>query len=797
MKIVYSWLKDVVDIDIPAEELAEALTGVGLEVASVQHIRVPAKVIVAKILEVAKHPNADRLSVCKVEAGGDAPLTIVCGAPNVQAGMIAPLATEGAVLGPDMTVKKTKIRGVESFGMLCSERELGLSDNHAGILSLPSHFKIGDELSVYYPEDAVIEIELTPSRGDCLSVVGVAREVAARYGLPLKETAMRPDEFVDDPVSAAISVEIKAPEACPRYAGKLVRGITIAPSPEWMQRRLTLAGLRPINNVVDVTNYLLVQYGQPMHAFDYTLLHGRSIVVKKAGESFTFKTLDNAQRNLVAEDLLICDADRPVALAGIMGGAGSEISEKTTEVFLECAFFDQTGIRKTSKRLGLSSDSSYRFERGVDPDAGLIDALDTAASLIAKLGNGKVASGRIDVYPKKLEPRTIKIRPSRASKLLGREFSNEQITGFLSSLGLACVQEGADLIQCTIPLFRHDLALEEDLVEEVGRLYGFDAIPAAEYTPTSLYHQMPDEEYASDTLRQALAYSGLNEIMTNSMTSEKRRALLTPDKQPIVLLNPLSPDMAQMRTTLAANILEVLAYNLNRKNFNNKFFEIGKTYEQLPSGEISETDVLGILIEGNWLESSWNTPSLPSDPYVVKGVLDAFAAHIGMSSRLTIVPNSTLPALFDREAASVNIGSQLRGIMGKIAPKAREYYGIKTDVYYIELEIADFLKAPRNQVQYKPLPKFPALERDFCFVMPESLSAASISHEIYLISPLVEDVRPFDLYRGEKLGVGTKSITFSVKLRSNERTLTDTEAEGIGSAIVATMGTKFEVKLRS
>ncbi len=796
MKIVYSWLKEVVAVNVPARELADVLTGAGLEVASLQHIRVPATVIVARVIEVTKHPNADKLTVCKVDAGGPAPLTIVCGAPNTKAGMLSPLAPVGAVLGPDMTVKKAKIRGVESSGMLCSERELGLSDDHSGIMSLPAHYKIGEELSAYYPEDAVIEIEITPSRGDCLSVIGVAREVAARYHVPIKDTAVRPEEQRNDPIASAISVAIEDVPGCPRYAGRLVRGVTIKPSPEWMQRRLTVAGLRPINNVVDITNYLMLHYGQPMHAFDYSLIAGRKIIVRKAGRRQGFTTLDGTQRELAADDLLICDGERPVALAGIMGGAGSEISEQTRDVFLECAFFGPAGIRKTSKRLGLSTDASYRFERGVDPESGLIDALDSAAGLIVKYGGGTVASGRVDAYPRRFERRTIAVRPSRVSKVLGHAFSSNQIAGFLASLGLSCKQKDPDAMVCTVPLFRHDLEIEEDCIEEIGRLYGYDAIPAAEYAPVFLSRQLSGTERAVDTIRHALAYSGFNEILTSSMTSEKRRALLTPDMQPVTLLNPLSPDMAQMRTSLAGTMLEVLAYNLNRKNSNNKFFEVGRTYELLPSGEFRERDAVGILAEGNWVPAAWNAAAMPCDFYIVKGIIETFGVHLGVSCP-EISPLHNVPALFESEAASVILGKSIQGVTGKISRKVLDHFDLKTVVYYAELDISEYLTAPQFQPKYKPLPKFPALERDFCFVMPEQLSAQTVAGEMYTLSPLIEEVRPFDLYRGEKLGPGLKSIAFSVSLRSNEKTLTDKDVEALCATIIRTMKEKFGAQLRS
>ena len=694
-------------------------------------------------------------------------------------------------------VAKAKLRGVESSGMLCSERELGISDDHSGIVSLPGHFKIGAELSAYYPEDAVIEIEITPQRGDCLSMIGVAREVAARFGLPLKETALRPEEHAADPVADAISVSIEDPAGCPRYAGRLVRGIAIAPSPEWMQRRLTLAGLRPINNIVDITNYMLLHYGQPMHAFDYNRIKGRSIIVKKASKARTYTTLDAVERNLSPDDLLICDAEGPVAIAGVMGGAGSEISDATKDVFLECAFFNQTGIRKTSKRLGLSTDSSYRFERGVDPETSLIDAVDTAASLLANLGNGKVSAGRIDVYPRHFERKQIPIRAGRTGRVLGKIFSIDQIKAFLTSLGLSCVPKDADTLMCLAPLFRHDLTGEEDLIEEVGRMYGYDSITASAVAQTSLHMQRPFTEENRDTAREALCYAGFSELITNSFTSEKRRALLTPEIKPVVLLNPLSPDMAQMRTTLAGSMLEVLNHNLNRKNGDNKFFEIGKIFDCSPEGENRETQVLGILMEGNWHGGSWNTRPLPCDLYIVKGILNTFASHIGIVDGLALAPLSKPDARYGHDAVSVTIGATITGSAGAIAQNVCEFFDVKSAVYYAELDITRFLDAPRPLPRYKPLPKFPVLERDFCFVVPEKTSAGEIAEEIRKISALVENVVPFDLYRGEKLGAGVKSIAFYVGLRSNEKTLTDKEAEGISSKIIAKMEASFGAKLRT
>ena len=795
MKIVYSWLKDFVDIDIPVEELADALTAAGLEVASIEKFKIPDGIKVAKILEREKHPGADKLSVCKVDAGGPEPLTVVCGAPNARAGLITALATIGTVLGPDFKISKAKLRGVESFGMLCSQKELGISEEHSGIIELPQDYKVGEALSVYYPEDSVIEIEITPDRGDCLSVLGVAREVAARFGLPLKKTSLFPVEKSDDPIGNAISVSIEAPSGCPRYMGRLIRGVKIAPSEEWMQKRLIKAGLRPINNIVDVTNYILLHFGQPMHAFDYNCIADKRIRVKKAETEQVFKTLDDAERKLFGGDLLICDGSRPVALAGIMGGAGSEITESTQDVFLECAYFDPVTVRKTSKRLGLSTDSSYRFERGVDPAEGLSDSLDTAAELIRKMAGGEVAAGCIDENPGKMVPREISIRPSRASLVLGHRFSAEQVFSFLDSLGFKCKKESEDSIHCTVPLFRHDITLEVDLVEEVGRMYGYDNIPPSVAASVSLYNALPSVERITDKIRHSLSYFGLNEVVTNSMCSATIRELLTPEKEPVKILNPLNPEMALMRTTLAGSMLEVIAYNLNRKNQSNHFYEIGKVFEVTGSGQIVEHDVLGIAVEGNYWGASWNTPALKNDFYVLKGILDAFTSHLGVDS-FNFSPCSQGCRILEGEAAVLDNGL-IKGTAGRVSEGVCSYFDIKSTVYYAELDITALINTSIKEPVYSPLPKFPALERDFSFVLPEQISAQAVTEEISRVSPLVEQVVPFDLFRGEKLGAGRKSITFGVKLRSSEKTLTEKEAEGVCSSIVSAVEAKFGAHLRT
>ncbi|MDR2694336.1 MAG: phenylalanine--tRNA ligase subunit beta [Chitinispirillales bacterium] len=810
MKIVYSWLKDFVDISAPVAQVADALASAGIEVASVTETSVPPGVKVARVLSRVPHPNADKLSLCRVDSGEGEPLQIVCGAPNVSEGMVVALATVGTVLPPDFKISKAKIRGLESFGMLCSGKELGLSDDHSGIMELPDSYATGAPLAEYIPYDAVIEIEITPNRGDCLSVVGVAREVSARFGLPFRKPVRRLQAQGGDPVSAAISVNVEDSTRCPRYMGRLVRNVAIGASPEWMKRRLALAGLRPINNVVDITNYILVKYGQPMHAFDYDAIVDKRIVVRTAGNMgvSSFTTLDGVERKLAGDDLLICDGKGAVALAGVMGGAGSEIKEHTKNVFLECAFFEPGGIRKTSKRLGLSTDSSYRFERGVDPAQGLADALERAAELMLELAGGSAADGVIDTNPNPFPDKVITVRPSRARRILGAEFPADNMVFSLNTLGIKSVKNSEELVTCTVPHYRHDITEEIDLIEEVGRQYGYDNIPAAESASVSLVRQPSTAETNRDTARFALCYFGLNEIMTNSMVPESKRKLLTPSPvtspetlsaqstEPVKILNPLNPDMAEMRTSMALSLLETVAYNLNRKNRDNRLFEIGKVFTpDGKSGLAIERDILALAIEGDYVPQSWGNQKIENCFFVLKGIIEAFATHCGFGGAKFERLVTTCP-LYGPESARVSFQNGISGTMGRVSDKIRKAFGIKTPVFYAGFDVTEWLSAPRPLPKYVPLPKFPPLERDFSFVMPDALSCDAVKNEIKFVSPLIKAVRPFDLYRGEKLSAGTKSMTFSVEFRSPDKTLTDEDAAEACSKIVSVMEKKYMAALR-
>lgn len=810
MKIVYSWLKDFVDISAPVTQVADALASAGIEVASVVETSVPRGVKAARVVSRVPHPNADKLSLCRVDSGEGEPLQIVCGAPNVAEGMTVALATIGTVLPGDFKIGKSKIRGTESFGMLCSGKELGLSDDHSGIMALPDDYTIGTPLADYIPYEAVIEIEITPNRGDCLSVVGVAREVSARFGLPLKKPIGLPPTQGGDNVSDAVSVTVDDRSRCPRYMGRLVRDVAIGPSPEWMQRRLTLVGLRPINNVVDITNYILIEYGQPMHAFDYDTIENKKIIVKTAGDMgvSSFTTLDGAERKLVADDLLICDGKRAVALAGVMGGAGSEIKEHTKNVFLECAFFEPGGIRKTSKRLGLSTDSSYRFERGVDPAQGLVDAMNRAVELMRVFAAGNVAAGVIDTNPNPFPDKVITVRPSRAKRILGTEFPADNIVFSLNALGIRSVKNHEDLVTSAVPHYRHDITEEIDLIEEVGRQYGYDNIPTAESAEVRLVRQPSTAEKNRDDARFALCYFGLNEIMTNSMVSESKRKLLTPSStqssetqpahstEPVKILNPLNPDMAEMRTSMALSLLDTVAYNINRKNSDNRLFEIGKVFEpDAKSGLAAERDILAIAVEGDYVPQSWGNQKLENSFFVLKGIIEAFAAHCGLGAAKFEKLVTACP-LYGSESARVSFHNGISGTMGRVSDKIRKAFGIKTPVFYAGFDVTEWLSAPKPLPKYNPLPKFPPLERDFSFVMPEALSSDAVKNEIKSVSALIKTVRPFDLYRGEKLSAGTKSMTFSVEFRSPEKTLTDEDVAEACSKIVSVMEKKHGAVLR-
>jgi phenylalanyl-tRNA synthetase beta chain len=795
MKVSYQWLKELVDFDQDPQTLATLLVGAGLEVASVTPRAVPAGVVVAHVKATERHPNADKLSVCTVDAGTGEDLQIVCGAPNVTAGLRVPCATIGTVIAPDFVIKKAKLRGVESSGMLCSERELGVGDSHEGLMVLGEEHAPGTPLNQLFPDDWIIEIEITPNRGDCLSIKGVAREVSAVTGKPLRKLnspCTEAGESLDD----AIRVVIEDAERCPRYMGRLVRDVRIGPSPAWMKNRLSACGMRPINNVVDITNYILLLFGQPMHAFDYRQIGGKTIVVKRAQDGQAFVTLDGTERTLTAEDLLICDARRAVALAGVMGGQNSEIADSTTEVFLECAYFQPAGVRKTSRRLGLVTESSYRFERGVDPAEGLAEALETCAELIRTLAGGSVAKGVVDACPSPVQPKTVQLRQPRIARVLGVDVGAEQASAYLEALNMPCTARAGDTLTFSVPPYRHDIFAEIDLIEEVGRMYGYDNIPPREHSSVALNQPVQYVDGRSDRVRDVLAFAGLSEAITPTLVPEKWRALLTPDQDAVKLLNPVSPELAQMRTNLLGSMLQVLVHNQNRRAVGNHLFELGTVYLPRPGKKLPEERVkLAVLLEGDFVAGSWGTPPVPGTFYTLKGILARLSQLAGFGP-MSVGPCGEQSGWFTEEAAEVRCGGRVSGVMGRVASQVLDAFDARGAVYYAELDVQDALSEKPPIQAYESLPRFPPVERDLALVMPEELPSSVATELIQNASELVESVSVFDVYRGDKLPGGRKSLACSVRLRSKERTLTDKDADGVFARILQTLREAHDIQLR-
>ena len=626
MRVSLEWLREYVDVTGSPEDLARRLTMAGLEVEALHRLGEGIHgVVVAEVLDVRQHPHADRLSVCRVHDGQEV-LEIVCGAPNVRPGMKAPLARVGAKLPDGRVIRKAKIRGVESRGMLCSEQELNLAQTSDGIYALPDDLPVGVDLrQALALEDWILEIGVTPNRPDCLSLVGVAREVAAITGAGWRLPPVAPQE-AQEPVSQWASVEIREPELCWRYAARVLLDVRVAPSPRWLARRLEAAGLRPINNVVDVTNYVLLELGHPLHAFDCDRLAGRRIVVQRAKGGERFTTLDGVARTLPEDALLICDARGPVAVAGVMGGQDSGVTEATRTVLLESAYFLPASVRRTSKRLGLTTEASYRFERGTDPQ-GLILALDRAARLIAELSGARVARGRLDVYPRPWTPRRIRLRPARVRRVLGIPLSAQEIRERLQRLGLTVTQGGEESLEVAIPSHRVDLDQEADLIEEVARLGGYDQIP----TPLpsgSLMSEALEPPAPWPAVRRALLGQGWNEVISYSfMDLGDLDRLRIPQDHPlrrtVVLRNPLSTEQAHLRTTLLPGLLRALRWNQHRGVTRGKLFEWGRIFLPQPGEKLPREPMrIGGVWWGTREPQGWHRPAAEADFFDVKGAVE-------------------------------------------------------------------------------------------------------------------------------------------------------------------------------
>jgi phenylalanyl-tRNA synthetase beta chain len=801
MKVSYNWLKEFVDIDLSVEDLAHHLTMLGLEVDAIERTGEGLDdVVVALVEERAQHPNADKLSLCRVNNGKEI-LSIVCGAQNFQSGDRVALAQIGAVLPGDFKIKRSKIRGEESFGMLCSEKELGLADESSGIMILDAGLPLG--VPVFQAlglKDTIFEIGLTPNRADCLSIIGVAREIAAKFGKKLRYSHHMVEENGVD-ISSVASVQIDDPDLCPRYTARYISGCTISPSPQWLVNRLHALGQRSINNVVDVTNYVLLEYGHPLHAFDFRQLAGGKIVVCRSGEGETFTTLDGQERTLKSSDLTIRDGARAVALAGIMGGENSEIAPDTSTILLESAYFNPSAIRLTSKRLGLHTESSHRFERGTDINI-LTVALDRAASLIAELSGGTVARGIIDAYPKQLPPKTIIARVSRVNDILGLDLDEKTVGDIFTNLEFGVERVESGVLKVAIPSFRVDIEREIDLVEEVARLHGFENIPTTMPVAQVFSDRIPRSQQLERELKNLLVGEGFNEVINFSFASHADLSKLNlPESDrravAVALLNPLVDEHAVMRTTLLPALLQTTARNFSLRNFNLRLFEMRRVYWITPGQDLpSEPLHVAGILSGLRFPEGWNQAKDLLDFFDAKGVVESIAELFKLPT-LTFVQGGVEPFYHPGKSAAVLCNGELLGTIGEIHPDVQEAFELERQVYYFELDFAKLTSLSNVTSTIVTPSRFPDTYRDIAMLVAEETQATAIVECIKgtRIDKL-RSVEIFDLYTGDKIPAGQKSVAVRVRYGSFDKTLTDEEVNKFQQKVIATLTNQLGISQR-
>ena len=800
MNVTYNWLKEYVDFDLSPEQLADLLTMLGLEVEAMDRQGGGMDdVVVAVVEEKRQHPNADKLSLCRVNNGSEV-FDVVCGAQNFKQGDTVALAQIGATLPGDFKIKRSKIRGEESCGMLCSEKELGLVDESAGIMVLSPGLKPG--IPVFEAlglKDTLLEIGLTPNRADCLSVAGIAREIAAKLGTSVRY----PDTTINEGCSAAadtISVTIQDADLCPRYAARYITGCRIAPSPEWLVKRLNAVGMRSINNVVDVTNLVMMELGHPLHAFDCDRLEGRRVVVRRASEGELFVSLDDQQRILTANDLVICDAARPVALAGVMGGQNSEIADSTSNILLESAWFRPAAIRRTSKRLGLHTESSHRFERGAD--IGMVPmALDRAASLIAVLSGGTVAQGTVDEYPGKVERKAIPLRAERAAVLLGIALDPSETVDILKRLECSVSENSDGSFSVVPPSYRIDIEREIDLIEEIARLKGFDAIPATMPLARVMSDRPSQHQRMERLVRDLLVAHGMNEIINFSFTSpDSAEKLLLPEEDirrtAIKLANPLVFEQSVMKTTLLPGVLETIARNISFRSMDLKLFELRRRY--LPTtGEMPHEPLcIAGALTGTRTDGSWSASREMVDFYDVKGIIENLLEqlHIRGVNWVADIPE---PYYHPGKSCSIMVGREQIGSFGEIHPTVQENFCIEKPVYGFELDFDKLVILSRLKITITPPSRFPDSTRDIALLAPEELPVDSVLRCVQSVKAQeIEHVETFDLYRGAGIPDGFKSIAIRIRYRSYDRTLTDDEISVIHAKVLSALLKKLNVTTR-
>ncbi len=798
MNVSIKWLKEYVDFDLSPEALAERLLMLGMEIESIKQLGEGLdRVVVGRINTVDKHPQADKLVLCNVNVGSGIDTQIVCGAPNAREGLVAPVALVGAQLPNGLTIKRAKIRGEESQGMLCSEQELAISDEASGLMELPDDTQIGAPIvEVLGLDDAMLELEITPNRPDCLSMIGVAREIGVTTGNPLRLPEVNVQQGRMD-VHNLTSVTIEAPDLCPRYAGRVIRGVKIAPSPAWLQHRLQAIGVGTINNIVDITNYVLMEYGHPLHAFDYHRLTENRIVVRRAKPGEKLKTIDAEERELTSDMLVIADAQNPVALAGVMGGFDSEITNQTVDVLLESAYFDPPSIRKTSKALGMHTEASHRFERGADPE-GVIPAINRAAQLIAEIAGGEICSGIVDAYPGKREAINIKLRPERANFVLGTEIDAADIRDILTRLGFIV----SDTFEVTVPTFRPDVGQEIDLVEEIARVYGFDNIPTTLPRGDIPIPKVDPKENLREQVKTYLLQCGIMEAMNYAfyhpdVFDRIRLESTNPLRQAVQIANPLSEDQSIMRTTLLPSLLANAQHNRNHQINNVQFFECSKVFIPNEGSEYpNEPERAAGIIAGNLGAGVYGDPLHPADFFDIKGVVEGMLDRCGISDYT--IAHTDHPAFHPGRRAEIRIEDKVLCVFGEAHPEVLENYDLPHKAYLFELDFERLVGVAEPMQQFESIPVYPSVNRDLAIVLDADTPA---SHPTEIIKAaggeLVSALHLFDVYTGEQVPEGKKSLAFAIEYRSTTGTLTDEIVDRVHGGILEQLEQELGATLRS
>lgn len=807
MRVSLRWLKEYVAVSLPPQELAHRLTMSGNEVESITDIGAASgrwdKICVGQVAALRRHPNADRLLLCDVDSGTER-ITVVTGAPNLRQGQKVPFARVGATLidghsGEPIVLRRAQIRGIASEGMVCSEKELGLSEDHSGIMVLPDDAPVGVPLAQYLG-DTIFDLKVTPNRPDCLSVIGIAREVAALTG----ETMHLPDisyEELGPPIEDEVAVEIWDPDLCGRYCCSLVRGVSVGPSPAWMQERLLASGMRPIDNIVDITNYVMLEFGQPLHAFDFATLRGRRVIVRRARPGEVLTTLDGVERILSPDMLLIADAEGAIAIAGVMGGAETEVAVGTTTVLLESANFHQANIRRTSRQLRLQSEASSRFEKGLPPEL-TVPALRRASQLMAQLTGGRPAPGIIDSYPGQQDRQPILLTKKHFKRLLGVAMDWDEIRQPLEALGFVCQDavgsEGETAISVMVPYWRRDVTMAEDLVEEVARIIGYDALPTT--LPLGrLPEPRPDPlRELQRRVRQVIAGCGFQEVITHSLVSLAVLQQALPgealDPPPIRVANPISSEQEYLRTSLRPGLLMTLARNQRHEEGSLRFFEVSRTYIPRPGQLPEEREVLAGIASGPRQETSWLGDSGEMGFFDAKGILETLFARLGVA--VAFEPWDDDRTLQPGRTARVMAGDAPLGVLGEVRPSVAESFDLLPHpVVLFEVELAPLVPLLGSVGRYQPLPRFPAVLRDLALVVDGATPAHRVE-EILCSSPLVANITLFDVYRGDQVPVGKKSLAFRVVYRVDDRTLTDAEVNEVQEQILERLRRELGATLR-